>query len=84
MNLKMSWQEKARIVNKYHVEQLLNDKTWTIEKTAKALSLSKGATSQFLQLASWIRSHPHIEAIKNVNDALIFIREHRHEMRRRV
>jgi DNA modification methylase len=48
----MSWQDQVRAVNKYHMLRVRLEPTWAANSTAKALGISGGSISRFIQVAS--------------------------------
>lgn len=80
--VKQHWIDKCIDVHNFHVSQLRAESSWTIERTANALSRSVGAVSQCLTLASWLKTHEkQIRRFRNEKDALEFIRGKKREMR---
>lgn len=80
--VKQHWIDKCIDVHNFHVSQLRTESSWTIERTASALSRSVGSVSQCLTLASWLKTHEkQIRRFRNEKDALEFIRSKKREMR---
>lgn len=70
------WIEKARDVHNFHVAKVRENAKWRSIDTAKALRMSIGAVSEYLLVASWLKTHrPQIEKFEYVSDVLEWIRE---------
>lgn len=72
---KKTWQELSVEIDCLHRDKIRTDKTWTTDKTAKELKRSIGAVSQFLSLASFMRTHPDIAKQKYLKNALQYMYE---------
>ena len=80
--VKQHWIAKCIDIHNFHVAQLRNEQSWTIEKTAKILCRSIGSVSQDLLLASWLKTHEkQLRRFRSAKDALEFIRAKRKEMK---
>jgi len=68
--------ERAKETHKIHVANLRNNDNWSIEKTAKSLSRSKGSVSEDLMIIRWYRIHEKkIESFHTASDCLEWIRD---------
>ena len=80
--IKQAWIDRCMDVHSFHVSQLREEPSWTMDKTAKALNRSIGSVSQDLLLASWMRTHEkQLRRFSSAKDALDFIRSRKKEMR---
>ena len=80
--IKVSWVERAKQVNEFHVSQLKDDPSWRIQDTADQLNRSLGSVSQDLLIASWLKTHPNqISKCRRLRDALDFIRKKKYELK---
>jgi hypothetical protein len=80
--IKSHWIDRAVDVHNFHAQQVKSESSWTIHKTAKALSRSLGSVSQDLLLASWLKTHEKVlRRFSNAKDALEFIRMKKKEMK---
>lgn len=80
--VKPHWVDRCIDIHNFHVSQIKAEPSWTIEKTANALSRSIGSVSQDLMLASWMKTHEkQLRRFKVAKDALAFIRSKKSEMR---
>lgn len=79
--VKLTWQQKAIEVAKYHSSRCRDDDKHTLEETAKELNISTGHASHNLLLASWMKTHPRVEKFKNPSQALDYIRAKRKEQK---
>lgn len=80
--VKQSWIDTCVDVHNFHVSQVKDEPSWTIEKTAKILNRSVGAVSQCLLLASWFKTHERqLKKFRSAKDALEFIRNKKREMK---
>lgn len=78
----LSWQNRAKETREVHRSNLIANADWTILKTAKQLRRSYGSINEDLTIASWLDTHGvAIEKMKSIEEALIFIRKKRKEMR---
>ena len=78
---KQTWLERAVSTHNYHARKLKEDRTWTIEDTARSLARSMGAISEDLLIASWLKTHEQkIKEFKYQKDALSFIRDRKKHM----
>jgi hypothetical protein len=79
--VKKHWIETARSINSYHILKLTNDEKWRLEDTARELDRSIGAVSQYLTIASWLRtSEDAIRKCDTMKEALIYIKKRHREM----
>ena len=79
--VKRTWMETAINIQYYHVMKLKENLKWRVEDTAKDLKRSKSAVSQYLLIASWLRSHENqLRRLRTMEDALEFIRKHKHDL----
>lgn len=80
--IKSHWIDRAVDIHNFHVSQLKAESSWTIDKTAKALSRSLGSVSQDLLLASWLKTHEkQIRRFTCAKDAIDWIRSKKKEMK---
>lgn len=80
--VKQHWIAKCIDIHNFHVAQLRNEQSWTIEKTAKVLCRSVGSVSQDLLIASWLKTHEkQLKRFRSAKDALEFIRSKKKEMK---
>lgn len=79
--VKQSWIDICVEIHNFHVLQVRHEFGWTIEKTAKALNRSEGAVSQYLMLASWLKTHERqLRKFRCAKDALEFVRAKKREI----
>ncbi len=78
-----SWSKRAKETASFHAEKVRGNHRWTIEDTADELRRSEGSVNEDLILATFLKSHPKIEDIDNIRDALKFVREKKLEMKKR-
>jgi hypothetical protein len=74
-----SWIVRCKETEKTHKELVRQDPAHTIADTAKFLKRGFGSVSEDLILASWIRTHPHIESIPWYKEALKYVRAKKKE-----
>ena len=80
--IKQTWIDRCMDIYSFHVSQLKEEPSWTMEKTAKALQRSIGSVSQDLLLASWMKTHEkQLRKFTSAKDALDFVRNRKREMR---
>lgn len=80
--VKPHWVDKCIEIHNFHVSQLKNERSWTVEKTAKSLNRSVGSICQDLTLASWLRTHEkQLRRFRTAKDALEFVRNKKKEMK---
>lgn len=80
--VKRSWIDRAIQIHNFHVQQLMDESSWTIERTAKALNRSTGSISQDLLIAEWSRSHDkQLRRCGSMKDALAWIRMKQREIK---
>lgn len=73
--VKSSWLEQSIEIHKFHIQQCKDEAGWTIEKSAKLLNRSTGSVSQFLLIASYLKTHEkQLKRFDTMKDALVFIR----------
>lgn len=78
--VKCNWIDQSIEIRKFHIQQLKDESNWTLEKTAKVLQRSIGSVSQFLLIASWLKTHDkQIRKFNSMKDALVFIRAKQRE-----
>lgn len=81
--VKLSWIEKAKATNKFHLEKLKTVEDWRLEDTAKALNRSKGSICEDIMIASWLVTHfDELNKFDYQKQALAFIREMRDKRRK--
>lgn len=79
---KLNWLDKAIQVHKFHILQCKDEPSWTMKATADALNYSIGSVSQYLLLASWVKTHEkQLRRCSSMRDALEFVRDKEREMR---
>ena len=79
---KLKWQERVKHVELYHQGCIKSDSKHTLAQTAKDLNLSNGRTSEYLQLASFLRTHPkEMSKFELMKDAMKFVRDKKNRMR---
>lgn len=80
--IKKDWLDRALEINRFHVQQLRDEPSWTIQKTAVLLNRSLGSVSQDLLIAQWCKTHEkQLKACRSLRDALDWIRRRQREMR---
>lgn len=80
--VKQDFIDRAKEINRFHVQQLKDEQNWTIQKTADALNRSFGSVSQDLLIAQWCRTHERqLKVCKSQRDALKWIKNKQREMR---
>ncbi len=67
---------KARETYNFHRGKLIEDASWRVVDTARALKRSVGSISEDLKIAKAAREFPKLEKIKTAYEALKLIREH--------
>lgn len=73
--VKLNWLDRAIEVYNFHCEQLKEDSSWTIAKTALALNRSLGSVGQDIQIASWVKSHEkQLRKCRSQAEAIEFVR----------
>ena len=78
--MKQTWQQKVEYINTYHVAKLKEADSLTVSQTANHFGYSIGSVSQFLRLASWMKTHGnHLEKIKSLVKALDWIKNKERE-----
>lgn len=76
---KIAWVETARQVAKTHAEHLKDNKHWRAQDTAKVLKRSTGSVSQYLLIASWLKTHENlIRKCDTMKEAVALIKERKH------
>lgn len=79
--VKPNWIDTCVSIYNFHVSQKKDEFDWTIEKTAKVLNRSEGAVSQYLMLASWLKTHERqLKKFRCAKDALEFVRNKKREI----
>lgn len=79
--VKQTWIQRAVEIHHFHVQQLRDDTSWTIEKTAHALNRSIGSVSQDLLIARWLKTHEkQLKRCSSMRDALAWVRVKSREM----
>lgn len=79
--IKQHWITECIDIHNFHVSQVKADSGWTVLATAKCLNRSIGSVSQYLMLASWLKTHEkQLKRFKNAKDALEFVRNKKKEM----
>lgn len=79
---KLSWQDRVRQVNQFHVEKLkATGNKWRIEDTALAFNMSNGMISEYITLANWLKTHSNQLERKTLKEAIEFVRLRKREMR---
>ena len=80
--VKQDFIERAKDINRFHVQQLKDEQNWTIQKTANALNRSLGSVSQDLLVAQWCKTHERqLKTCASLRDALKWIKSKQREMR---
>ena len=78
---KQSWQELARQIQEFHLSKIKENRDWNVRDTAKAINRGIGPTSEYLMLAGWLKVVPDLKQVKNLTDALKFVRSQRDKLR---
>ena len=79
--IKQSWIETAKSIRSFHISKVRDNSNWRIEDTARELKRSIGSVSQYLTIASWLRTHENqIRRCGNAKDAIAFIKNKSKEM----
>lgn len=68
------WYKRVIIINLYHKQMILKKKKWGQRETAKKLSLSLGAVSEAIKLATAILDDNSLESLTR-EEALLKIRQ---------
>lgn len=79
---KVKWYERARAINRFHIDKLRENPSWSYRDTAKELNLSVGTICNDLTIASWLVTHEEeLIKFKTSSEALEFIKKKRMQLR---
>lgn len=79
---KKEWLDRAKEINRFHLQQCRDEKSWTVRQTALALNRSIGSVSQDLLIAQWCKTHEkQLLRCSSMKDALGFIRLKQNEQK---
>ena len=74
--------ETATTIHNFHVGTLRENPDWTIRDTALSLNWSVGAISQYLTIASWMRTHEReLRMCDTMKEAVAFIKRKKYELK---
>lgn len=78
---KRSWIDTAKSIESYHISHLKDNIHWTVRDTANALNRSLGSVSQYLSIASWVRTHENqIRRLETMKEAIDWIKDHKRQL----
>lgn len=81
---KLTWQERCVQVHEFYIQNLKVNHLWSVRDCAKALTMSTGSVSEYLQLAEYLRAYPkELGEIKNYVDARCWIADKKKYLRQR-
>lgn len=75
------WIDRAREIQKFHVSKLRENDAWRIQDTADSLKYSIGAVSQYLTIASWLKTHENqLQRFSSAKEAIAFIKDKKQQL----
>jgi len=78
---KQTWIDLAISIRNYHVSKLKSDIAWRVEDTARELHRSIGAVSQYLLIASFLKTHENqIKRLETMKEAVSFCKDKKRDM----
>lgn len=78
---KRDWIDIAISINTFHVSHLRENPNWRIDDTARLLRRSKGSVSQYLSIASWLKTHENqLRRLETMNEAIEWIKKHKRQL----
>jgi hypothetical protein len=75
------WLERAKEVYLFHADKVRNNTKWTITKTANMLGWSVGKVCEDLLVVEMSRAYPQMEKLQTRNDAIMWAKAKRKEIR---
>jgi hypothetical protein len=72
--------EKAKATYAFHRSKLVEDASWRVSDSARALRRSIGSISEDLLISRWSRNLPQLEKLNHAYEALRMIRQKQKEL----